>query len=100
MAIEWMKELTSKLLKAIALKIQKKDGTQWFEIFLTMFVLLNNLEYVYGTQQAFRAYLGRTVCAQKLCILRYVLMILTDNIRFARSANVGAIYGQVDMVFR
>jgi uncharacterized membrane protein len=61
MAIEWMKELTSKLLKAIALKIQKKDRSTWFEIFLTMFVLLNNLEYVYGIQQAFRAYLGRTV---------------------------------------
>lgn len=61
MAIEWMKELTNKLLKAIALKIQKRNQSQWFEIFLTMFILLNNLEYVYGIQKAFQDYLGHTV---------------------------------------
>ena len=64
MAIEYMKELTASLLSAISRKIQagRRCRKDWFEVFLTKFILLNNLEYVYGIQKTFQKYLGSTVC--------------------------------------
>jgi len=64
MAIEYMKELTASLLSAISRKIQagRRCRNDWFEVFLTIFLLLNNLEYVYGIQKTFQKYLGSTVC--------------------------------------
>ncbi|OCK95894.1 uncharacterized protein K441DRAFT_61762 [Cenococcum geophilum 1.58] len=62
MAIEYMKELTASLLSAISRKIQagRRCRNDWFEVFLTIFILLNNLEYVYGIQKTFQKYLGST----------------------------------------
>lgn len=62
MAIEYMKELTASLLSAISRKIQagRRCRKDWFEVFLTTFILLNNLEYVYGIQKTFQKYLGST----------------------------------------
>lgn len=57
-AIEWMKSLTTDLLEAMTSRIKKRQHSEWFEIFLTIFVLLNNLEYVYDKQTAFLQYLG------------------------------------------
>jgi hypothetical protein len=53
MVIEWMCETASKLMSYLARKLIAKKRRDWFEVYLTIFVLLNNIEYVYGMQKEF-----------------------------------------------
>ena len=50
LGIKQMKELKDRLLKKLKAKIQQRRHTQWYEIFLTIFILLNNLETVWREQ--------------------------------------------------
>ena len=55
--ISWMRKIASRLLKSLWKRVEKKNsrekagGTnyeEWFEMFLTVFIMVNNVEYVYG----------------------------------------------------
>ncbi|KAF1990069.1 hypothetical protein K402DRAFT_247362 [Aulographum hederae CBS 113979] len=55
--IKWMRRLANGLLKHLWRKVERKlsrkkvDSTnyeEWFEMFLTVFIMVNNIEYVYG----------------------------------------------------
>lgn len=56
MMIDWMKVLMEQMLKELW-KVLLKKGTHrkesWFDVFLTIFLLVNNLEYVYEAQMDF-----------------------------------------------
>lgn len=53
--IGWMEEQGAKLLTNLCKKILARKRGAWFEIFLTVFVMLNNLEYIYGQSKMYRA---------------------------------------------
>ncbi|PVH80969.1 hypothetical protein DL98DRAFT_515097 [Cadophora sp. DSE1049] len=53
MVIEWMTELSTKPMSAFARKLIAKKRRDWFEVFLTLFIIVNNIEYVYGMQKEF-----------------------------------------------
>jgi len=47
-AIEWQNTLGDRLMKVLWKKLLKKTRDDWFEIFLTVFIMLNNVEFAYG----------------------------------------------------
>lgn len=53
MVIEWMCENATALMRSLARKLIAKKRKDWFEVFLTMLILTNNIEYVYGMQKEF-----------------------------------------------
>ncbi|KAF8462923.1 hypothetical protein BDZ91DRAFT_320145 [Kalaharituber pfeilii] len=50
LGIRYMLQLKDNVLKALKARIQRRRHTHWYEVFLTMFVLLHNIEYVYRAQ--------------------------------------------------
>ena len=48
--IQWMKDRGSKLIALLCNKVCEKKRGDWFEVFLTGYILINNIEYVYGIQ--------------------------------------------------
>lgn len=57
-----MKNLGCQLMTLLWRKVCAKKREDWFEVFLTGFILINNIEYVYGIQKAFvRMYAITTV---------------------------------------
>lgn len=50
LGIEEMSKLKTNVLRCLKAKLTKRKQIQWYEEFLTFFVLLHNLEYVYGKQ--------------------------------------------------
>jgi hypothetical protein len=50
--INWMIATATRLMGVFSRKLVSKKGL-WFEIFLTIFILINNIEYVYGVQEKF-----------------------------------------------
>ena len=48
--IEYMSKLRSNVLRCLKAKIARRRESQWYEEFLTFFVLLHNLEYIYQKQ--------------------------------------------------
>ncbi len=52
--IDWMSDRGAKLMQEFSRKLVRKKA-HWFEIYLAMFIMLNNIEYVYGQQKVFCA---------------------------------------------
>lgn len=48
--IRYMLKLKDNVLKTLKNRMSRRRQTQWYEVFLTIFVLLHNLEYVYRAQ--------------------------------------------------
>jgi hypothetical protein len=46
--IKWMGKLAAALIKTLWKKLSDKKRDDWFEVFLTVFTMVNNVEYVYG----------------------------------------------------
>jgi hypothetical protein len=46
--IKWMEKLAAALIKTLWKKLGDKKREDWFEVFLTVFIMVNNVEYVYG----------------------------------------------------
>ncbi|KAE8451782.1 hypothetical protein EG329_002622 [Mollisiaceae sp. DMI_Dod_QoI] len=46
--IKWQNDLAEFLIKELWKKLLKRNRDDWFEVFLVVFVLLNNVEFVYG----------------------------------------------------
>ena len=46
--INWMQKLASTLMKLLWTRVAKKNHDDWFEMFLTVFIMVHNLERVYG----------------------------------------------------
>lgn len=61
--ITYMIRLKESVLKMLKTRIGRRKETDWYEIFLTMFVLLHNLEYVYKRQYQYRKRHENTVCS-------------------------------------
>ena len=51
--IHWMRILGTQLITLLWQKVSAKKRQDWFEIFLTGFILINNIEYVYGLQKEY-----------------------------------------------
>lgn len=51
--IQWMKDRGSKLIALLCDKVCEKKRRDWFEVYLTGYILINNIEYVYGIQSKF-----------------------------------------------
>jgi len=51
--INEMIRLKDNVLKALKARIQKRRESQWYEVFLTIFVLLHNLEYIARKQYSY-----------------------------------------------
>ncbi|KAF8545247.1 hypothetical protein BDD12DRAFT_161379 [Trichophaea hybrida] len=49
-AIRWMEKTMATMLKKLWKTLISHDSNSWFDVFLVIFILLNNLEYVYGAQ--------------------------------------------------
>ncbi len=47
-AIKWQNFLSELLMKVLWKKLLKKTKEEWLEVFLVIFVMLNNVEFVYG----------------------------------------------------
>lgn len=50
LAIKWMHETMKTMLKELWEVLKCHSAESWFDVFLVIFILLNNLEYVYETQ--------------------------------------------------
>lgn len=60
--IQWMELFGSQLINLLWRKICARKQQDWFEVFLTGFILINNIEYVYGLQRDYvRMYSMTTV---------------------------------------
>jgi hypothetical protein len=46
--IKWQNTLAELLMKVLWKKLLKKSRDDWLEVFLVVFVMLNNVEFVYG----------------------------------------------------
>jgi hypothetical protein len=51
--IDWMTKNATNLMKHLAMKLVAKTQQDWFDIFLTLFIIINNIEYVCGAQEEF-----------------------------------------------
>ena len=51
--IEWMKDLGSQLITLLWRKVSRRKRQDWFEVFLTGFVLINSIEDIYGLQKEY-----------------------------------------------
>ena len=60
--IRYMITLKDNVLRALKKKIAKRRQSQWYEVFLTIFVLLHNLEYVARRQHLYMKRHENTVC--------------------------------------
>ncbi|KAI5843213.1 hypothetical protein BZA05DRAFT_187872 [Tricharina praecox] len=49
-AIKWMRETMKNMLKELWEVLKCHSAESWFDVFLVIFILLNNLEYVYEAQ--------------------------------------------------
>ncbi|KAF8251568.1 hypothetical protein K440DRAFT_658658 [Wilcoxina mikolae CBS 423.85] len=49
-AIRWMEKTMATMLKKLWKTLISHESNSWFDVFLVIFILLNNLEYVYGAQ--------------------------------------------------
>jgi len=49
-AIKWMRDTMKNMLKVLWEVLKSHSEGSWFDVFLVMFILLNNLEYVYEAQ--------------------------------------------------
>lgn len=59
--IEEMEANLEKLLKLLFKKVCAKKQQDWLEMFLTIFILVNNAEYVYRAQKQFFLELNQVV---------------------------------------
>ena len=50
LGIKYMQTLGVNILKCLKTILTERRQSEWYEVFLTFFVLLHNLEYVYGRQ--------------------------------------------------
>ena len=51
--IHWMRSLGTQLITLLWQKVSARKRQDWFEVFLTGFILINNIEYVYGLQKEY-----------------------------------------------
>lgn len=49
--IKWQNSLAELLMKVLWKKLLKKSRDDWLEVFLVVFVMLNNVEFVYGVSK-------------------------------------------------
>ncbi|KAJ9649148.1 hypothetical protein H2198_010940 [Neophaeococcomyces mojaviensis] len=52
--IEWQNKLADRIMKRLWKFVNTKDRKHWLEFFLTVFVMLNNIEFVYGVADELR----------------------------------------------
>jgi len=76
-----IKEYKQKLLQQLSKMIFSKAKRPWYEIFLTVFVLLSNLEYVHSGSLSFYHAQLKTVC---VCLDLYCFLT-TNNLQETRS---------------
>lgn len=61
--IEWQNKLADRIMKRLWKFVNTKDRKHWLEFFLTVFVMLNNIEFVYGVADELRhQYAQHAVC--------------------------------------
>jgi hypothetical protein len=46
--IKWMSKSAAAFIKTLWKKFSNKKRDDWSEVFLTLFIMVNNVEYVYG----------------------------------------------------
>jgi len=46
--INWMRKLANTLMKNLWKRVERKNHDDWFEMFLAIFIMVNNVEYVFG----------------------------------------------------
>lgn len=49
--IEWMENAGEGVFKILWTKLQKKNRGDWFEVFLTTFIMVHNIEFVCGVEK-------------------------------------------------
>lgn len=65
--IQWMEGLGSQLITRFGQKVCARKQEDWLEVFLTGFILINNIEYVYGIQKEF-VHMYSTTTVSSSCI--------------------------------
>jgi len=59
--IQWMELNAKMMLRKLHEVLRKKNKKDWFHVFLTMFILLHNLEVVYQSQEEYANLYGNAV---------------------------------------
>ena len=94
MIIQWMKDRGSKLISLLCNKVCRKKRADWFEVFLTGYILTKNIEYVYGIQKSF-IQMYSTMTVSLSCIRPFWACLLIHMMQDELSSRTQRVTGRM-----